>query len=566
MAGPPSHGRHAIQPPSRRTIAQAYTTLPLADFVDSLLHGLLLLSLALTLGGVAWALWELRAWRHEVPRTLVHRCLALLGAGALVLAFCQAAVLALRMRLLADSLGPGAVGSFLSTTQCLAGAARIALALGVGAAVWWLVRQPARRTRWVTLTALASLLAASGGWMTHGAGRLDSPALLMALTVLHQVGAAVWVGGLIQLASAWLVARHDPRVGSAWPDLVGRFSKLAMISVLVMVAAAAPLAWIYAGSLAGLMGTAYGSLILIKSMLLGAALLLAAFNFVAARSHDRQPPSPALRTRLPYLVEAEVIVVVMILFTAAALSDQPPSVDLPASYQATAREVAEVFRPKLPSLRTPSLEAMREEHLRPDGAERSADAYLWSNFSHNVSGLILLVMGVVALVGVLRQAAWERYWPLGFVAMAAFVYLRAAANDGVWPFGPTRVTALDTEAMQHFLAAFLVLALGVFEWRARSAGFRRILWRCVFPALAMAGGVLLLTHSHTSFEAKPSFLVQVTHTTIGALAGVMAAARWLELRLPSPAGRIAGVVAAGAMIAIALVLVFYREANVVVSG
>ncbi len=175
-------------------------------------------------------------------------------------------------------------------------------------------------------------------------------------------------------------------------------------------------------------------------------------------------------------------------------------------------------------------------------------------------------MGLVALAGSRRRAVWERYWPLGFVAMAAFVYLRAAASDGVWPFGAVPLAALDAESIQHFLAAFLVLALGLIEWRARSAGLRRAAWRYVFPGLAMVSGVLLLTHSHTAFEPKPSFLVQVTHVTIGVLAGLLAAARWLELRLPPAAGRVAGVVAAGALLAIALVLVFYREANVVVPG
>jgi hypothetical protein len=48
---------------------------------------------------------------------------------------------------------------------------------------------------------------------------------------------------------------------------------------------------------------------------------------------------------------------------------------------------------------------------------------------------------------------------------------------------------------------------------------------------------------------------------MGALAAILAAARWLELRLAPPAGRWAGAAASLAMVGIALVLVFYREAN-----
>ena len=58
--------------------------------------------------------------------------------------------------------------------------------------------------------------------------------------------------------------------------------------------------------------------------------------------------------------------------------------------------------------------------------------------------------------------------------------------------------------------------------------------------------------------------MQVTHTTMGALAVLLVAARWLELRLGPPANRLAGAAASGAMLMIALVLVFYREANVVI--
>ena len=75
---------------------------------------------------------------------------------------------------------------------------------------------------------------------------------------------------------------------------------------------------------------------------------------------------------------------------------------------------------------------------------------------------------------------------------------------------------------------------------------------------------MLLTHSHAAFQSKQSFLVQVTHTTMGALAALLVAGRWLELRLSPPAARLAGAAATVAMLMIALVLVFYREANLVI--
>jgi putative copper resistance protein D len=75
---------------------------------------------------------------------------------------------------------------------------------------------------------------------------------------------------------------------------------------------------------------------------------------------------------------------------------------------------------------------------------------------------------------------------------------------------------------------------------------------------------LLLTHAHAAFQTKQSFLVQVTHTTMGALAALLVAGRWLELRLAPPVARLAGVAATVAMLMIALVLVFYREANLLI--
>jgi putative copper resistance protein D len=272
---------------------------------------------------------------------------------------------------------------------------------------------------------------------------------------------------------------------------------------------------------------------------------------------------------VPALATVEAIVLASVLFTAASLATQPPPVDTPGE-RATLAEVLEVFRPKLPTLRTPPMTTMiadASDPLAVVGGERTLAAYQWSNFSHNVAGLLLLAMSLGALAARARPGSPWRHWPAGFVALAVFVFLRSSANDGIWPFGPVGVwesVRVDAELLQHRLGALLAFLLGLLEWRARLAPRPRGAAAYVFPGLCLAGGILLLTHAHAAFEPKAYYLVQITHTTMGALVVLVGAARWLELRLGGTAGRAAGTASEVAMLAIALVLVFYREANVVV--
>ena len=538
--------------------------LVLADFLDTLLRGGVLLGVSLVLGSVAWSLLVLRSLPWGAPAAVRSRALRLLEVGAVLLALAQALALALKCLMLSDALGSSALGDFVATRHFEAGAARALLALGLAWTARWLRGAPRASARWVVASGLAILLAASGAWLTHATGRLEHRALLMTLTVVHQAAGAIWLGGLIQLGGLWRLARRDPAVDALWPELVARFSRMALVSVVILILGGVPLAWVYTGSWRGLFGTGYGSLVVTKGMLLGIALLLAAFNLGDARRGERMGRLGALRARLPHLVEAEAIIVVMILFTTSALSAQPPPADVPATEQATVAEVVEVFRPKLPSLRTPSLEAMKQNRAGVEvEGERSRDAYLWSNFSHNVSGLILLGMSLYALAGFATGGTWGRHWPLGFVLLAVFVFLRASANEGTWPFGAAPISGVGAEGIQHRIAALLVLAIGLVEWRARAGRRPGGPLAYVFPVLGAVGGVILLAHSHTAFELKSSFLVQVTHSTMGAFAGLMVVARWLELRMGSPARRVAGAAASAAMLVIALILLFYREANVV---
>lgn len=536
-----------------------------ADFADNLLGGALLVALSLCLGSVAWGLVVVRPWQRENGDPLLARCTAILTVGAAALALLQATSLALKALVIRGSL-EAALGSGLGSVPVFRAAmARVLVAALLALASWVLRRRPRSGARWCAVAIGAALLAVSGAWLVHGAARLEHRGLLMASTVAHQVGGAVWVGGLLQLAAAWQVARRDVSARALWPTLLARFSQLAGASVAVMLLASLPLVWAYVGSFAGLIGTGYGSLLATKVLLFAAALGLAAVSRAAVRRWRTTGDGAAAGTTAPSYVGAEALLAVGLLFLAATLASQPPAVDIVAE-RASWTEVVRVFAPKWPQLRTPSVAVMLADTTDPlavVGGEPTTAVFSWSNFSHNVAGLFLLGMSLVALLGDRVGAGLSRHWPLGFIALGVFLFLRTGAADGVWPFGSASLwteTFGNAENLQHRLGAFLVVALGLVEWRARTHAGSRL--APVFPLLAAAGGVLLLTHAHAAFEPKSYYLIQVTHTAMGALALLLAGTRWLELRLALPSSRLAGLASYGAMLLIALVLVFYQEANV----
>src|SRR5258708_35279551 len=58
------------------------------------------------------------------------------------------------------------------------------------------LRRPSQaRIRWALLLACALGLVVAGAWTSHAAARAGHRATLMALDALHQLPAAVWLGG-----------------------------------------------------------------------------------------------------------------------------------------------------------------------------------------------------------------------------------------------------------------------------------------------------------------------------------------------------------------------------------
>jgi putative copper resistance protein D len=102
------------------------------------------------------------------------------------------------------------------------------------------------------------------------------------------------------------------------------------------------------------------------------------------------------------------------------------------------------------------------------------------------------------------------------------------------------------------------VAFGLFEWAVRTGRLPQDPWAKVFPLICAVGGGLLLTHSHAMFALKDEFLTEVTHAPIGVIGAFAGWARWLEVRLPG-AGALPGWLWRAALVAVGLLLVFYRE-------
>jgi copper resistance protein D len=267
-----------------------------------------------------------------------------------------------------------------------------------------------------------------------------------------------------------------------------------------------------------------------------------------------------IREILPALVEAEAILVLIALLSAVSLTALPPAIDV-AGQRASLAELVGVFSPRWPQLAPPPRAGGLLTYTSPlDTFASPTVGDRWqSNFNHNVAGLLVLLVASVAILDQTRRVGWARHWPLLFLGLAVFLILYASPE--AWPIGHESFwgqLAVPT-VLQHRLATLVVILLALFEWRVQVGGLGGTRWRFGFPILAVAGGTLLLTHTHTAFPTREAFLIEISHGLLGLLAVFTGAARWLELRLLPPTGRLGGVVWRICLLVSGLVLLFYHE-------
>jgi putative copper resistance protein D len=538
----------------------------IADFLDSLIGGIDLVCYAMTIGGLFWAMVILQPWnadRKLINQDLLQATIGLIYKGALALATAQLLTIILKILLITAVLEKWPFPEFATTSQFIAGIIRFCLSLFLARYCYLRLKaNPYSHRHWQTAGIYAIPLIISGAWLVHGASRFENTALLMSFTVLHQLASAAWVGSVFQLINLWRLHRKNEITKELWGILLRRFSKPGIYIVGLIVVTGTVLSFNFIDTWNGFFGTGYGNLIVVKIMLLALALVFAWLNRTATIEYFNTGKLYALYNKVPHYVEAETFVLIALLFTAASLASQPPAIDL-HDLTATWREVLHTFAPRIPRISSPSHEALiagEAGRIAIVGQIHSEAATAWSDYNHNIAGIFLTIMSLFAMLSYKKGFEWARYWPIGFIALGIFLFFRSDAET--WPLGPIgfwESTFSNSEVLQHRIATILVLVLGYYEIKARLTTDPSSNLPYFFPVLAAFGGLMLLTHSHVGFQAKTTYLIQISHTLMGVFALILAIGRWLELKLDIDGRKISGFTSVFALLQIGVILMFYRE-------
>lgn len=159
---------------------------------------------------------------------------------------------------LSEALDPQIISTYateIPTTRALFVMAVLALVVAIGAIV---TSSTGAALAWLGLALLAAALPALGG---HAAG-LGDHALALTAGTAHVVAAVLWIGGLAALAA------HTMRRDMPLDRAVQRFSRLALVALLLVAASGFANAYSRLDYAQQLLTTGYGQVVLLKIMLL----------------------------------------------------------------------------------------------------------------------------------------------------------------------------------------------------------------------------------------------------------------------------------------------------------
>jgi copper transport protein len=217
------------------------------------------------------------------------------------------------------------------------GYADMALCFALFCAAAWIalwLDTPTREQRSLAeiVSLLGALLAAAAVLVMPGAAGHAAQTAPRGLSVLldwlHLLSGSLWLGGLVGLLVLYFATARGRR-GEGLTIVVPRFSNVAFVSVMVLLATGTWATINHLPVLNALWDTSYGVAILVKIGLLAAAMLLGAANLlftkprlVAARTRPElgEPTARVLRR----LISGETLLIAIAVFAAAVLSSLAP--------------------------------------------------------------------------------------------------------------------------------------------------------------------------------------------------------------------------------------------------
>eukprot|EP01037_Dinobryon_pediforme_P006699 gene6699-6770_t len=541
----------------------------LFGYLSIIIHGLTIVSQSMAVGGVLFLVFLALPLASTIGPQVARTTARIAAWSALGLMVCEALTVALQAAVLTATLDIGLTEA-LGASSAISGLIKIG-AGAVLAGVLFPLGTTAPRGLLLVVSAL-ELMAAT--LTTHAAARLDDRGILLVASLLHQVGAAIWIGGIPAFVSA-LGTVND---GVGWRAVGARFSQMSMVGVGCILVSAIVFSVLYVGAPDALYGTAYGVMVGAKAAMFVALLALGFGNSRTVAMLRANPDMPV--KRMKRFAEVEIGIGFSVFFAAASLTSVPPAVDLTAD-RVTWHEVVERNTPVWPRmvspqhdvLALPALQAQLDAEAAANASKpapafvpgagelpvRNAADIAWSEFNHHWAGVFVVLIGVLAF---LNRAGWRfaRNWPLVFLGLAVFLFLRS--DPEVWPMGSEGMleSLRDIEVLQHRFFVLLTVMFAFFEWRVRVGGWRSKSAQLVFPLICAVGGAALLTHSHAIANVKEALLIELTHTPL-ALAAIAAGwSRWLEIRLDGRGARVAGWVWPLCFVFIGALLLLYREA------
>jgi len=342
--------------------------------------------------------------------------------------------------LTAARVGAGSVAIFNAIATAAATqagfVALLTLAMTVGSAIGWRLRQARVAIPWI----LAGLVAQALRGHPGVSGQLWQESAV----VIHVVVAALWVGMLAHLVGGiWLRSATWEEISQA----VRRYAALALASAALVVATGIVLALGEIRQPQQLLATTYGRILLLKAALVLVVLLAAAWARGFRISRPRTPPLAGLRA----LTWVEIGLLIGVVGVASLLGSVAPPAPLASVAAAQPLPVTEAPTPTGPSLTVAGQAGWLEVYLTassgtmvlnvvtPTGSESAATVRLRRLVVHSPGGQTVAVTPRSCGPGCFR-AGYD--WPVGTTVVDITVDAAQSAGGSLqfavpWPPVPS---------------------------------------------------------------------------------------------------------------------------------